>query len=221
MHGGVGKDRLQLEDTKALKAGCKNLAKHVQNIKKFGVPIVVALNRFTSDTKQERAVVKEYCLSIGVEIAECNHWAEGGEGATELAEKVVANSELQPRSFKPLYTDGQSLETKIETIAFEIYGASSLSLSSTARRKLDELEQLDFGKLPICMAKTPYSFSTDPKQKGVPTDHQVAVNDIRLNAGARFIVAICGEIMTMPGLPSQPAAHYIRVDEDGRVDGLF
>jgi len=221
MHGGVERNQLQAENIKALNQGCGNLAKHVNNIRKFGVPVVIALNRFTSDTQKEIESLKDFCASIGVAIAECDHWANGGAGATDLAGKVVSIIDNEPTKFKLLYDDHTPLKNKIEIIATQIYGAESITMEPAADRKLDELQNEQFGSLPICVAKTPYSFSTDPNLKGAPTGHDVKITDVRLAAGAGFIVAICGQIMTMPGLPSRPAAADIGLDKDGQITGLF
>ena len=221
MHGGVDRDQLHKENINAVKHGCENLARHVNNIKKFGVPVVVALNRFTSDTQKEIESFKDYCISIGVEVSECDHWAKGSAGATDLAEKVVSIANKDTRKFEFLYDDLAPLKTKIETIATQIYGAESITIEPIADRKLSELQSQGFGSLPICVAKTPYSFSINPKLKGAPTGHDLKITDIRLAAGAGFVVAVCGEIMTMPGLPSHPAAEDIHLDKDGRITGLF
>ncbi|MEE2694356.1 MAG: formate--tetrahydrofolate ligase [Pseudomonadota bacterium] len=221
MHGGVERSKLQKEDIRALKRGSDNLARHVNNIRKFNVPVVVALNRFTSDTQKELETLKDCCTSIGVEIAECDHWATGGAGATDLAQKVVSTINNKPSEFQLLYEDDAPLKSKIETIATEIYGAESITIEPAADRKLGELQNENFGSLPICVAKTPYSFSSDPNLKGAPTGHDLKIRDIRLSAGAGFIVAVCGEIMTMPGLPSRPAAADIQLDKEGRICGLF
>tara|TARA_B100000029_G_scaffold343421_2_gene335832 strand:- start:1753 stop:3387 length:1635 start_codon:yes stop_codon:yes gene_type:complete len=221
MHGGVDRDDLWKENINALKHGCENLARHVNNIRKFDVPVIIALNRFTSDTQKEIASLKDYCSSIGAEISECDHWATGGEGAISLAEKVVSIIDNKPRKFQLLYDDHELLKNKIEIIATQIYGADSVTINPSADRKLNELQNQEFGSLPICVAKTPYSFSIDPKIKGAPAGHDLKITDIRLAAGAGFIVAVCGEIMTMPGLPSRPAAADIHLDKDGRITGLF
>lgn len=221
MHGGIDRAHLQTEDLEALERGCENLNRHVNNIKKFGVPVIVALNRFTSDTQKELESVKRYCISIGVEVAECDHWANGGAGATDLAEKVISTINNAPTEFELLYDDLSSLESKIETIAKQIYGAESVTIEPIAKRKLDELQNKKYGSLPICVAKTPYSFSTDPDLKGAPSGHDLKITDVRLAAGAGFVVALCGEIMTMPGLPSRPAAANIKLDENGQISGLF
>jgi len=221
MHGGVAGSHLRKENINALKRGCENLARHVNNVRKFGVPVIVALNRFTSDTQREIESLKDYCASIGVELSECDHWANGGAGATTLAEKVVSTIDHEPRKFQLLYDDHTPLKSKIEIIATQIYGADSLTIEPSADRKLNDLQNQEFGSLPICVAKTPYSFSIDPKLKGAPTGHDLKITDIRLAAGAGFVVAVCGEIMTMPGLPSRPAAADIDLDKDGRITGLF
>jgi formate--tetrahydrofolate ligase len=190
-------------------------------VQKFGVPAVVAINHFTSDTEAETAVVREACEAIGVPAHFCNHWGEGGAGAVSLAENVVALADSGRANFKPIYPDDMSLVEKIRTVAKEIYRAKDIEMLPSVASKLSKFESEGYGKLPVCMAKTQYSFSADPTRLGTPDDHIVPIRDVRLSAGAGFIVALCGEIMTMPGLSRQPAAHKIHVNKDGLIDGLF
>jgi formate--tetrahydrofolate ligase len=220
MHGGVGKEDLGKENIDAVKKGASNLARHIQNVKKFGVQIVVALNRFTADTDAEIAAIRELCTGLGVEAFECNHWAEGGAGTEKLAHAVVGLCE-KPNNFAPLYPDEMPLWDKVKTIATSLYGASDIIADKVVRDRFAELEKMGFGKYPVCMAKTQYSFSTDPNLKGAPSNHVVPVREVRLSAGAEFIVVICGEIMTMPGLPRVPSANHIKLNEKGEVEGLF
>lgn len=222
MHGGLAKEALGHEDLHALQAGLSNLARHVENIRKFGVPAIVAINNFTSDTHAEHELIRNYCRNhLGVEAVICRHWAEGGKGAEELAHKVADLAEGGEADFAPLYPDEMPLKQKLETIAREIYGASGLSLGPKVAARFAELEEAGHGNLPICVAKTQYSFSADPTLRGAPSGHLVPVRELRLSAGAGFVVAICGDIMTMPGLPREPAAERIYVDADGQIEGLF
>jgi formate--tetrahydrofolate ligase len=222
MHGGVARDGLGTENLPALEAGLANLARHVENIRKFGVPPIVAINNFTSDTAAEHALIASYCRDhLGVEAVICRHWAEGGAGTEELARKVVALAEGGEADFAPLYPDAMPLWNKLETVAREIYGAAGLSADAKVRARFAELEAAGHGDLPVCVAKTQYSFSADPTLRGAPSGHFVPVREVRLSAGAGFVVAICGDIMTMPGLPRQPAAERIHVDAAGRIEGLF
>ncbi|MCX7326074.1 MAG: formate--tetrahydrofolate ligase [Hyphomicrobiales bacterium] len=223
MHGGLGRDELSTENIDALKAGLVNLGRHVRNVRGFGVPVVVAINHFTSDTPAEHAAIQAYCRQmLGVEAIICRHWADGSAGAEELAHAVVALAEA-PRAepFKPLYADTMTLVDKIRTIATSIYGAADIALDQKAADKLRELEAGGFGHLPICVAKTQMSFSADPTLRGAPSGHTVPVRDISLSAGAGFVVALCGDIMRMPGLPRSPAAERIHIDAQGRIEGLF
>ncbi len=223
MHGGLGRDELSTENIDALKAGLVNLGRHVRNVRGFGVPVVVAINHFTSDTPAEHAAIQTYCRqTLGVEAIICRHWADGSAGAEELAHAVVALAEA-PRAepFKPLYADTMTLVDKIRTIATSIYGAADIALDQKAADKLRELEAGGFGRLPICVAKTQMSFSADPTLRGAPSGHTVPVRDISLSAGAGFVVALCGDIMRMPGLPRSPAAERIHIDAQGRIEGLF
>ena len=221
MHGGVAKEDLGQENVAAVAAGLANLARHVENVQRFGVPVVVAINRFSADTDAELAAVQAAVGELGVAAIEANHWAEGSAGTAELAEHVVALADGGAAAFKPLYDDAVDLFAKIETIAREIYGAGEVTADSRVRAQLRQWEEAGHGHFPVCMAKTQYSFSTDPALKGAPRGHSLPVRAVRLSAGAEFVVAICGEIMTMPGLPRVPAANNIRIDADGRIDGLF
>ena len=221
MHGGVAKDNLKKENLEALEKGFANLEKHIENVRKFNVPVVVAVNRFSLDTDDEIALLKRLCSTASAECVMSDHWAHGGEGAEELAECVVKTIDNKPSDFKPLYPDDMSLWDKTRTIAQEIYGAEDITGSKTVRDKFAELEKNGFGKLPICVAKTQYSFTTNPDAKGVPLGHTIPVREVRLSAGAEFVVVICGDIMTMPGLPRVPAANNIELDGEGRITGLF
>ena len=221
MHGGVKKDDLKKEDLKALAAGMANLQRHIENMKKFGVVPVVSINRFSADTDAEIALVKEACAKLGVEALMADHWALGGEGAADVARAVVKVVDSGKSKLKFLYPDEMPLLEKIRTIAKEIYRAKDIDAPKAVRDQLATFESMGYGKLPVCMAKTQYSFSTNADAKGAPTDHVITVRDVRLSAGAEFVVAICGEIMTMPGLPRVPAADSIDVGPDGRIVGLF
>ena len=221
MHGGVPRDQLGKEDTEALAEGCRNLGRHIRNLGKFGVPAVVAINRFTADTDAEAAVVKNYCEEFGVEAIDCTHWADGGEGTTELAEHVAKLCDSGTAQFRTLYRDDLSLWEKARLVARELYGADDIIADKKVRDEFAKFDKAGYGKYPVCMAKTQYSFSTDPNLLGAPTGHVVPVREIRLAAGAEFVVVICGAIMTMPGLPRKPAADSIRVNSDGEIEGLF
>ncbi|MEQ8319051.1 MAG: formate--tetrahydrofolate ligase [Rhodospirillales bacterium] len=220
-NGGVGKDELNNENVAALKKGCPNLGRHLENLKKFGVPVVVAINNFYTDTDAEVEAVKEYVTSQGAEAILCEHWAKGSEGTEALANKVVELVDSGVANFKPLYPDDMSLLDKINTVAKEIYRADEVLADTKIRNQLKEWEQAGYGNLPVCMAKTQYSFSTDPSLKGAPTGHSVPVREVRISAGAGFIVVVTGEIMTMPGLPRKPASESIRLNAEGLVEGLF
>ena len=220
MHGGVAKDQLAGEDVEAVKRGFVNLERHLQNIAKFGLPAVVAINKFTLDTPAEIAAISAGCEAMGVKVIECNHWGEGGAGATDLAEEVVKIIDEGKANFKYLYEDDLSLIEKVETVAKEIYRADGISFDAKVKKQFEQFQER-YGNFPVCMAKTQYSFSTDPSQIGAPSGHIVPVRELRLSAGAEFIVAVCGDIMTMPGLPRKPAAESIFVNEDGQVEGLF
>jgi len=220
MHGGVAKEDLGKENVEAVKKGGANLARHIENVKKFGVQAVVAINRFIADTDAELAAVKALCADLGSQAIECNHWSSGSAGIEELAHAVVKMTET-PSNFKPLYPDDMPLFEKVRTIAKSLYGAADVSAEKSVRDRFAELDKAGFGHYPVCMAKTQYSFSTDPNAKGAPSGHTLPVREIRLSAGAEFIVVICGEIMTMPGLPRVPSANHIRLNEKGEVEGLF
>jgi formate--tetrahydrofolate ligase len=221
MHGGVKKEDLKREDLKALEAGMANLRRHVENVKKFGLPAVISINRFSADTDAEIALVKEKCNSLGVEALMADHWAMGGEGAADVARAVVKTIDAGSGKLKFLYPDEMPLFEKIETIAREIYRAKDVTAEKSVKDQLKTWEEMGFGKLPVCIAKTQYSFSTNPDAKGAPADHTINVREVRLSAGAEFVVAVCGEIMTMPGLPKLPAADLIDVGADGQIVGLF
>jgi formate--tetrahydrofolate ligase len=220
MHGGVKKEELKAENLKALEAGMTNLQRHVENVKKFGLMPVVSINRFSADTDAEIALVRSACARLGVEAVMADHWAEGGKGATEVAHAVVKAVESGKSDLRLLYPDEMPLIEKIRTIAREIYRAADISVPKPVRDQLASFEAMGFGKVPVCIAKTQYSFSTNPDAKGAPVDHIVAVREVRLSAGAEFVVVICGDIMTMPGLPRLPAADSIDVDADGKIVGL-
>ena len=221
MNGGVAKNDLGPENVEAVSKGCANLGRHIENMRKFGVPAVVAINHFVTDTDAEVSVVKDYVASMGSEAVLCQHWAKGSEGTTDLAQKVVEIIEDGKAAYKPLYPDEMGLLEKIDTIAKEIYRADGVSAGKKIVDQLNQWEEAGYGNLPVCMAKTQYSFTTDPNERGAPTGHTIPIREVRLSAGAGFIVAICGEIMTMPGLPSVPAAEAIHVDDAGQVQGLF
>ena len=221
MNGGVAKADLGAENVDAVKKGCPNLGRHIGNVKGFGVPVVVAINHFFSDTDAEIAAVKAYVAEQGAEAILCKHWAQGSAGIEELAHKVVQMAESGASNFAPLYPDAMPLFQKIETIAKRIYHADDVIADKAIRDQLKTWEAAGYGHLPICIAKTQYSFTTDPTVRGAPTGHSVPVREVRLSAGAGFVVAICGEIMTMPGLPRVPSAEVIRLNSDGNVEGLF
>lgn len=221
MNGGVKKDDLGTENVAAVEKGCANLGRHVQNVKKFGVPVVVAINHFVSDTEAEVQAVKDYVATLGAEAILCKHWALGSAGIEDLAHKVVEMAESGQAQFAPLYPDEMPLFEKIETIAKSIYHAGEVIAEKSVREQLRQWEEQGYGNLPICMAKTQYSFSTDPNLRGAPTDHTVPVREVRLSAGAGFIVVITGEIMTMPGLPRTPSSEKIYLNDKGQIEGLF
>ena len=221
MNGGVAKADLGTPDEEAVLAGCANLGRHIENVKKFDVPVVVAINHFTSDTPEETETVKRYVESMGCKAILCTHWADGSKGAIELAEAIVAITEEERQQFKLLYRDALPFVTKIEIVAKEIYGAKGIIINQKIRQQLEQWQDEGYGELPVCMAKTQYSFSTDPTLLGAPSDFEVPVREVRLSAGAGFIVVICGEIMTMPGLPRKPAALSIHLNEKGDIEGLF
>jgi formate--tetrahydrofolate ligase len=220
MHGGVKKEDLKAENLKALEAGMANLARHVENLKKFGIVPVVSINRFSADTDAEVALVEKACAKLGVDALMADHWALGGQGAADVARAVVKVAESGQSKLKLLYPDDMPLIEKIRTIAREIYRAKDIDADKSVRDQLAAFEQMGYGRFPVCIAKTQYSFSTNPDAKGAPSDHIIKVRDVRLSAGAEFVVAICGEIMTMPGLPKVPAADSIDV-KDGKIVGLF
>ena len=219
MHGGVAKEDLGKENVEAVKKGGANLARHIENVKKFGVQAVVAINRFIADTDAELAAVKALCADLGSEAIECNHWSSGSAGIEELAHAVVKLTET-PSNFKPLYPDDMPLFEKVRTIAKNLYGAADVSAEKSVRDRFAELDKAGFGRYPVCMAKTQYSFSTNPKLMGAPEGHIIPVREVRLSAGAEFVVVVCGDIMTMPGLSREPAAMRLRVNERGGIEGL-
>jgi formate--tetrahydrofolate ligase len=221
MHGGVAKDGLKTENVEALKKGLANLGRHIENVKKFGVPIAVAVNHFISDTDAEVDAVKEYCKSHGVQAFKCLHWAKGGEGIEELSRHVAELADKGGAQFKPIYNDDIPLFEKVSTIAKEIYRADEVIADKSVRDQLKTWEAAGYGKFPICVAKTQYSFTTDPNMKGAPINHTIPIREVRLSAGAEFIVVICGDIMTMPGLPKVPSAEVIGLDAAGQIQGLF
>ncbi|MEM8657188.1 MAG: formate--tetrahydrofolate ligase [Pseudomonadota bacterium] len=221
MNGGVAKGDLGAENVAAVEAGCANLGRHIENVKSFGVPTVVAINHFVTDTDAEVQAVKDYVASQGSEAILCKHWAQGSAGVTDLAHKVVALADSGAADFAPLYPDDMSLFDKIETVAKKIYRAEEVQADSKIRDQLKTWEEAGYGHLPVCMAKTQYSFTTDPTRRGAPTGHVIPVREVRLSAGAGFIVAICGEIMTMPGLPRVPSAEAIMLNDAGQIEGLF
>jgi formate--tetrahydrofolate ligase len=221
MHGGVAKDGLKTENVEALKKGLANLGRHIENVKKFGVPIAVAVNHFISDTDAEVEAVKEYCKSHGVQAFKCLHWAKGGEGIEELSRHVAELADKGGAQFKPIYNDDIPLFEKVSTIAKEIYRADEVIADKSVRDQLKTWEAAGYGKFPICVAKTQYSFTTDPNMKGAPINHTIPIREVRLSAGAEFIVVICGDIMTMPGLPKVPSAEVIGLDASGQIQGLF
>jgi formate--tetrahydrofolate ligase len=221
MNGGVAKADLGAENVDAIRKGCPNLGRHIANVKSFGVPVVVAINHFHSDTDAEIEAVQAYVKEQGAEAILCKHWAQGSAGIEGLAKKVVELAEGGSANFAPIYPDEMPLFQKIETIAKRIYHADEVIADKSIREQLKAWEQAGYGHLPVCMAKTQYSFSTDPARLGAPTGFGVPVREVRLAAGAGFVVVICGEIMTMPGLPRRPSAEAIRFNAEGRVEGLF
>ena len=221
MHGGVKKDDLKDENVQAIKDGCKNLERHIQNITKFGVPVTVGINEYYTDTKEEHEAIIEFCENLGVACKISSHWSNGGKGAADLATHVAELADSNNASFKTLYDDGMPLWEKTEHIAKNIYGASGIIADKKVRNKFKKLEEDGYGNYPVCMAKTQYSFSTDPLLLGAPSGHEVPIREVRLCSGAEFIVVICGEIMTMPGLPRKPASENIGVDKNKNIEGLF
>ncbi|MGC0222856.1 formate--tetrahydrofolate ligase [Pseudooceanicola nitratireducens] len=221
MNGGVAKADLGAENVAAVESGCANLGRHIENLKSFGVPVVVGINHFTGDTEAEIAAVQDYVAGQGAEAVVCRHWAEGSRGITDLATRVAALADSGQAQFAPLYADEMPLFDKIDCIAKRIYRADEVLAPTAIRDQLRAWEEAGYGHLPICMAKTQYSFSTDPNLRGAPTGHSLPVREVRLSAGAGFVVAICGDIMTMPGLPRVPSAEKIMLNDAGAVTGLF
>jgi formate--tetrahydrofolate ligase len=221
MHGGVAKTDLNKENAAAVEAGAANLKRHIENVQKFGVPVVVGINHFSGDTDAEADAVKAICKSVGVNVHLCRHWADGGAGAEDLAREVAQVAASGQSKFRTLYPDTLPLAEKIATVAREIYRAADVAIAPDAMKKLQQFEADGFGRLPVCMAKTQYSFSADPELRGAPTGFTLPVRDVRLSAGAGFVVALCGDLMTMPGLPREPAAYRIHLNADGQIEGLF
>jgi formate--tetrahydrofolate ligase len=221
MNGGVAKADLGPENVQAVEDGCPNLGRHIENVKSFGVPVVVAINHFVTDTDAEVEAVKKYVEAQGSEAVLCRHWELGSEGTTDLAARVAEIADSGASQFAPLYEDDLSLMTKIETVAKRIYRADEVLADKKIRDQLKLWEEAGYGHLPVCMAKTQYSFSTDPNLRGAPVGHSLPVREVRLAAGAGFIVVVCGEIMTMPGLPRVPSAEAIMLNEAGEIEGLF
>ena len=221
MHGGLSKDELKNENVDALKKGLVNLERHINNTRKFGIPVTIAVNHFITDTDKEMNTLLDFCKTQGVKASKCTHWSNGSEGTEELAQNVVEICKDSKNTFKYLYEDKLSLFKKIEKIAQEIYHASEVVADTKVRQQLKDFEEKGYGQLPVCIAKTQYSFSTDPNLKGAPTGHVLPVREVRLSSGAEFIVVVCGEIMTMPGLPRVPAADSIKLNDKGEIEGLF
>ena len=222
MHGGVEKEDLKKENLDSLKKGLPNLEKHINNVKKFGLELVVAINHFITDTDKEVNLIKEYCSKLGVKVSLCTHWSDGSKGTEDLAKNVVEVCKKNNKeSFKYLYKDEMPILKKVETIAKEIYGASKINYDDKVKEQVNIIEKSGFAKFPVCIAKTQYSFSTDPKLKGAPSGHTLPIREIRLSSGAGFVVVICGAIMTMPGLPRVPAADSIKLNKKGEIEGLF
>ena len=221
MHGGIKKEELGSENVDAVKSGCKNLERHIKNIRKFGVPVIVGINDYVSDTENEHKAIIDFCINMGVACKLSSHWEKGGEGAADLAKEVAKLADSGISEFKTLYDNQMSLWDKTEYIAQNIYGASEIIADKKVRNQFKKLEDDGFGNYPICMAKTQYSFSTDPLLMGAPSGHDVPIKEVRLSAGAEFVVVVCGDIMTMPGLPRIPAAENIDVDDEGLIQGLF
>ena len=221
MHGGVAKDELKHENVAAVEKGCDNLKRHIENIAKFGVPAVVAINRFVTDTEAEIQAVMAAAETVGTKAFLCTHWADGGKGTQALAHHIVELAESNVANFKPLYPDEMSLRDKVKTIAKEIYRAADIACDNAVETQFKDLQAAGYGHLPVCMAKTQYSFSTDASKRGAPTGHIVPVRELRLSAGAEFVVVVTGDIMTMPGLPKKPSADFIKLNERGQIEGLF
>jgi formate--tetrahydrofolate ligase len=222
MHGGVlKKEDLGKENVAAVEKGFANLARHVENVRRYGVPVVVAINAFTSDTEAEHAMIQKKCAELGVEAFRCTHWADGGKGTEKLAQAVVKAADSGKANFQTLYPDEMPLWDKVRTIAQKLYGAADITADQRVRDQFRDYQNAGFGHFPVCMAKTQYSFTTDPSQKGAPSGHVIPIREIRLSGGAEFLVVICGELLTMPGLPREPAAHKIHINAQGHVEGLF
>ena len=221
MHGGVAKDQLTSENVDAIKKGCENLGRHIRNLKQFGVPVTVAMNRFSADTDDELNAVREFCAEFGVKAFDCNHWGEGSKGTQELSQHVADVADSGQAQFQTLYDDDMGLLEKTKHVARTLYGAEGIIADKTVRDQFAKFEADGYGHFPVCMAKTQYSFSTDPALMGAPTGHDLPIREIRLSAGAEFIVVVCGDIMTMPGLPRVPSADNIRLNDAGHVEGLF
>ena len=221
MNGGVSKSDLGDENVEAVVKGCPNLGRHIENVKSFGVPVVVAINHFVTDTDAEVQAVQDYVSEMSAEAILCKHWEKGSEGTVDLAKRVSEIAASDSGNFAPLYNDEMSLFDKIETIAKRIYRADEVLADAKIRNQLKEWETAGYGELPVCMAKTQYSFTTDPNLRGAPTGHSLPIREVRLSAGAGFVIVICGEIMTMPGLPSKPASENIMLNETGQIEGLF
>ena len=222
MHGGVEKEDLKKENLAALKKGLPNLERHINNVKKFGLELIIAINHFITDTDKEVKLIQEYCSKLGAKVSLCTHWSEGGKGTIDLAKNVVELCKKNNKeNFKYLYKDETPILKKVETIAKEIYGANGIEVDDKVKEQVNIIEKSGFGKFPVCIAKTQYSFSTDPKLKGAPSGHVLPIREVRLSSGAGFVVAICGAIMTMPGLPRVPAADSIKLNKKGEIEGLF
>jgi len=222
MHGGLEKEKLKEENINALKKGLPNLERHIKNINKFGLETIVAINHFITDTDNEVKTIQDHCSKLGVKTSLCTHWSDGGNGAKDLANNVVELCKKSDKSkFKYLYSEETRILKKIEIIAKEIYNAKDIEIDEKSKDKIKKIEQAGFGKFPVCIAKTQYSFSTDPKLKGAPSDHTLSVREVRLSSGAEFIVIVCGSIMTMPGLPRVPSAENIKLNKKGEIEGLF
>ena len=222
MHGGVEKDELKKENIDALKKGMPNLERHIHNIKKFGLEVIVAINHFITDTDKEVKIIQEQCAKLGVKVSLCTHWSDGGKGTKDLANNVVEICKRSDTSkFKHLYSDQIPILEKVKKIAKEIYKAKGIEVDEKIKKQVKKIEQAGFGRFPVCIAKTQYSFSTDPKLKGAPSGHTLNIREVRLSSGAEFVVIVCGSIMTMPGLPRVPAADNIKLNKKGEIDGLF
>ena len=221
MHGGVALADLAAENVEAVKAGCSNLSRHISNVKSFGVPVVVAINQFSADTPAEVEAVRLTAKEYGAEVIACNHWADGGAGTEDLARHVVELVDSRTSQFAPIYADELSLWEKAKVIATRLYHADDITADNAVRNRFKQLQEAGYGHFPVCMAKTQYSFSTDPALKGAPSGHVIPIRELRLSAGAEFVVAVCGDVMTMPGLPRNPAAENIYVNEQGQIEGLF